>query len=152
MDESSSIKAIMIGVGVFISIATITAVMSYYNSSKDLVRAAGSGVDFNEQYSNYIEGVLLKTDGNSYITGNDVKNLLNYFYKSDRTEINISNMTPLYSDSDETLLDINLSGRNVNNDETKYIELSSKIVPNQKFRIVKSNNSGKLIIDLTGIK
>ena len=42
--------------------------------------------------------------------------------------------------------------RNVNNDETRYVELSSKLVPTQKFNITKTNNSGKLIIDLTGIR
>jgi len=152
MDESSTIKALMIGVGVFISIATITAVMAYYSTAKDLVNATGTGVDFNEQYSNYIESLLLKTDGVSYINGNDVKNLLNYFYKSDKAEINISNMTPLYTDNGASLIDTNLSGRNVNNDETRYVELSSKLVPTQKFNITKTNNSGKLIIDLTGIR
>ena len=152
MDESSAMRAIMIGASVFVAIATITAVLTYYNTSKDLVQSIGTGTNFGEEYSSYVENVLLKTEGNSYITGTDVKNLLNYFYKADKAEINISSVIPLYSDTDEDLSSTTLSGNNVNHDEDLYVLLSSKIVSNQKFKINKSNENGKLIINIDGIK
>lgn len=152
MDESSLMRALTVGVGVFIAIATITAVLSYYNTAKDMVQAVGTGADFDREYSNYIENTLLKTQSVSYITGNDVKNLLNYFYKDEKVQINISLITPLYSDTDENLLSSNLSGNNVNNHEKLYNSLSTKIVPTQKFKLERQNVSGRLIINLNGIK
>ena len=78
----SAIRAITIGVGVIIAIATISAVMTYYNTAKQAVTEIGTGTDIAALYEEGITKTLLKTN----ITGTDVKNLLDYF--GERNDVN----------------------------------------------------------------
>ena len=153
MEESSIYKALTIAVGLFIAIATITAVMSYYNTAKSMVQAIGTGTDYGEIYTDYVENILLKSEANSLVTGTEALNLVNYFYKNHKIQINVRKMFTLYNnDINDNLINSNLNLSNVNNIVDRYNELSSKIVPSQKFRITKSMSAGVLIIDLEGIK
>ena len=89
MDESAPMRAIMIGASVFVTIATITGVLAYYSSAKDLVNVIGTGTDIGAEYANYVENILLKTEDNVEIRGTDVINLLNYFYMDEKEYIYI---------------------------------------------------------------
>ena len=40
-------------------------------------------------YSDYVENILLKSEANSLVTGTEALNLVNYFYKNDKIQINI---------------------------------------------------------------
>lgn len=73
--EDVSVKAITIGVGIFMAIMTMTAVLTYYNTAKDAVREIGSGTDIAGLYEKSIEDILLKKK----VSGTDIKNILNYF-------------------------------------------------------------------------
>ena len=96
MDESTPIRAIVIGVSVLIGIATISAVLMYYNTAKQMASNVGRGQDFASNYEQSIQDILLKgsytVSGNNYITGTDVKNLLNYFYNNENVEIIVQNI------------------------------------------------------------
>ena len=45
MDESAPIRAIVIGVSTLLAVATISAVLMYYNSAKQLASNVGRGQD-----------------------------------------------------------------------------------------------------------
>lgn len=97
MDESAPIRAIVIGVSVLLAIATISGVLMYYNTAKQMASNVGRGQDFAANYEQSIQDILLTgspnvTGNNSYITGADVKNLLNYFYDNQNVTINIKNL------------------------------------------------------------
>lgn len=153
MEESSIYRALTIAVALFIAIATITAVLSYYNTAKAMVQAIGTGTDFGEIYSDYVEDILLKADANTNVTGTEVINLINYFYKNEKTQINIKKMMTLYDSTNlnADLLASNVNIVNVNNDESLYNKYFSQIVPSQKFKITRTYNSGILTIELEGI-
>lgn len=149
MEESSIFRAITIAVGVFIAIATITAVLTYYNTAKDMVQAIGTGTDYGEVYTDYVENILIKFEAGSYITGTELVNLINYFYKDEKTEIYITNMKPLFKHEGENNDSLTLS--NINNNEELYNKRYSQIVPSQKFEIIERKyDSGNLTIRLRG--
>lgn len=97
MDESAPIRAIVIGVSVLLAIATISAVLMYYNTAKQMASNVGRGQDFAENYEQSIQDILEKgtynVSGTEYITGADVKNLLNYFYNDENVRISIYGLT-----------------------------------------------------------
>ena len=77
MDESAPIRAIVIGVSVLLAIATISGVLMYYNTAKQMASNVGRGQDFAANYEQSIQDILLTgspnvTGNNSYITGADV--------------------------------------------------------------------------------
>lgn len=93
MDESAPIRAIVIGVSTLLAVATISAVLMYYNTAKQMASNVGRGQDFAANYDQSIQDILTagtyNVSGTNYITGADVKNLLNYFYDNEEVQINV---------------------------------------------------------------
>lgn len=93
MDESAPIRAIVIGVSTLLAVATISAVLMYYNTAKQMASNVGRGQDFAANYDQSIQDILTagtyNVSGNNYITGADVKNLLNYFYDNEEVRIDV---------------------------------------------------------------
>ena len=93
MDESAPIRAIVIGVSTLLAVATISAVLMYYNTAKQMASNVGRGQDFAANYEQSIQDILTagtyNVSGNNYITGADVKNLLNYFYNNEEVRIDV---------------------------------------------------------------
>ena len=73
--DDVAIRAITVGASVLIALITISAVLTYYTTAKDMVRQIGSGTDIAGLYEKSIEEILLKKT----ITGTELKNLINYF-------------------------------------------------------------------------
>ena len=142
MEESNAVRAITIGVSVFVAIITISGLLAYYSIVRDTARNIGSGNDIGQKYSEEIEDILLKGSykgaGNSYLTGTEILNLLNYFYKNENVRIDIQDIKYVNGDGDiEKLVALQ---ENVNNtlDDTKgnsFNNIYSKILPNQRFQI-----------------
>lgn len=93
MDESAPIRAIVIGVSTLLAVATISAVLMYYNTAKQMASNVGRGQDFATNYEQSIQDILTagtyNVSGNNYITGADVKSLLNYFYNNEEVRIDV---------------------------------------------------------------
>lgn len=96
MDESAPIRAIVIGVSTLLAVATISAVLMYYNTAKQMASNVGRGQDFAANYEQSIQDILTagtyNVSGNNYITGADVKNLLNYFYDNEEVQIKVNDI------------------------------------------------------------
>ncbi|MDD3303954.1 MAG: hypothetical protein PHP54_03460 [Clostridia bacterium] len=154
MDESAPMRAIMIGASVFVTIATITGVLAYYSTSKDLVNAIGTGTDIGQEYANYIENILLKTDNTVEIKGTDVINLLNYFYRDEKAQINVTYIRQdhsfeSYTNVDATNKNVVVKSSRTNLDEKSYNQALQFIVPTQKFTMTKSvNNEDVLLVEI----
>lgn len=154
MDESAPMRALTIGVSVFMAIATITAVMIYYNTAKSTAGVVGSrSVDIDASYRQDIEDSLFyKTE----ITGTEVINILNYFRGNNLYSINVGNIKYIKYDNDLqgcsndvctfTSLD------NINNDLDNLDKVLKRILPNQKFSVSVSdaNSEGIRVITITG--
>lgn len=156
MDESAPIRAIVIGVSVLLAIATISGVLMYYNTAKQLASNVGRGQDFAANYEQSIQDILLTgtpnvTGNNNYITGADVKNLLNYFYNDENVQIDVINLKywESYNAYNTTTQVMSRSNANLDNNYESVINL---IIDNQKFNIevTREDNIVKYI-KLSGI-
>lgn len=83
--SDNAIRAITIGVGVFIAIATISLVLTYYNTAKEGLSLVGRGNNLYENYNKYVRDVLTKEDAR----GTDIINLLNYVENDPSMTLNI---------------------------------------------------------------
>lgn len=154
MDESAPMRAIMIGASVFVTIATITGVLAYYSSAKDLVNVIGTGTDIGAEYANYVENILLKTEDNVEISGTDVINLLNYFYMDEKAKIDVTYIRQDHSFEEYTNVDTSdkqtvIKSYNTNLDEKLYNQAINLIVPTQKFTMKKSTNNDVLVVEIS---
>lgn len=75
MDDSNAIRAITIGAGLFISITTISLILTYYNVAKNTAQTIGTGTNISQNYDRHIRDILTKAN----IKGSDVINICNYF-------------------------------------------------------------------------
>ncbi len=147
MDESAPIRAIVIGVSTLIAIATITAVLMYYNTAKQMASNVGRGQDFATNYEQSIKDILLKTNssvaGNATITGAEVKNLLNYFYGDETVEVDFST-NKQFDNTNYTNYIPGFSGGGVDSNVTSnkgvYETVMKEILDNQKFTLTINNN------------
>lgn len=130
--ESSAIRAIMIGAALFITMITISAVMMYFNSAKDLVTNVGSGSALSENYSTYIKDLIL-TKGK--VTGADVKNIINYFYENESAEINISIRRNFSNKNVNEGINQPTTYTGINTSEEKYNKMMGQILDNSYFEV-----------------
>ncbi|MDF2865680.1 MAG: hypothetical protein K0R72_493 [Clostridia bacterium] len=143
MDDDVLIRAITIGASIFITLATVTAVMMYYNTARLSVVSIGTGTNIEQNYREDIKNILYSTEA----TGSDVKNILQYFYGNSEVNICIDRYYA-YFNSGAQITWIPLGDReriNLNKNVT-YTQIMKTMMPNQKFRI--TNSGDKYIFDL----
>lgn len=145
MDESAPIRAIVIGVSTLLAVATISAVLMYYNTAKQMASNVGRGQDFAANYDQSIQDILTagtyNVSGTNYITGADVKNLLNYFYDNEEVQINVIDIK--YIDEYENYTPKLATGtrRYSNaNKETTYDLAIQDIMDGQRFSVKVEEN------------
>lgn len=148
MDESAPIRAIVIGVSVLLAMATISGVLMYYNTAKQMASNVGRGQDFAANYEQSIQDILLSgtssVAGTNDITGADVKNLLNYFYADDTVNIKITGVKKVDKIENYIPYITNISGITYNsaNSKTEYKDAVSNIIDGQKFGINVTREDG----------
>ena len=148
MDESAPIRAIVIGVSVLLAMATISGVLMYYNTAKQMASNIGRGQDFAANYEQSIQDILLSgtssVAGTNDITGADVKNLLNYFYADDTVNIKITGVKKVDKIENYIPYITNTSGITYNsaNSKTEYKDAVSNIIDGQKFGINVTREDG----------
>ena len=142
--ESVSVRAIIIGVSIFIAIATMSAVMTYYNTAKEAVRNIGSGTDIAGLYEKNIEDILLKNT----ITSTEVLNILNYFYDKSDVNINLNNIK-VFKNLDGNNPQFEMISGNGKND-ANYKKIKEFIVQTESYNVVHNVASGITTITITG--
>lgn len=149
MDESAPIRAIVIGVSTLLAVATISAVLMYYNTAKQMASNVGRGQDFAANYDQSIQDILTagtyNVSGTNYITGADVKNLLNYFSNSETMKIKVYNIKVIDEYKNYTPIVSNVSDGYDNANLENYKNAMKNISDNQRF-IIESKNDKKITI------
>lgn len=146
MDENTSVRTIVIGVSLFIAIATISAVLVYYNTARNLATRATKNAGFASKYEDSIKDILISGSysvaGTNYITGADVKNLLNYFYNDDTVIIDVNNVVYITNyENYKSKTTVNYENmQNANNDKNEYDWIIKNVLNSQKFVINKNEN------------
>ena len=155
MDESTPIRAIVIGVSVLLAIGTISAVLMYYNTAKQMASNVGRGQDFASNYEQSIQDILLKGSytvaGDNYITGTDVKNLLNYFYNNENVEIIVQNIRYIEKYEGNKPICSSSATAYASANSTNYNRAMKLILSDQKFTIDVHENV-QLLNEKNGIK
>ncbi|MCX8075311.1 MAG: hypothetical protein N2749_06995 [Clostridia bacterium] len=140
MYEDTSIKAIFIGAGILVAIATISMIMSYYSIARNIAIKFVSGTtEIETLYRRDIESSMLKDT----LTGTEVKNLVMYFQNNSLFEINIRN---LKLSSTEIVV-----YNNINNDLTNYLKYVDNIRTEFLFSLQKTTSNNLTILTLTGL-
>ncbi|MEG0872485.1 MAG: hypothetical protein RSE00_00930 [Clostridia bacterium] len=124
-------RSITIGAGVFIAIITISAVMTYYSASRDMVRAAGPGVDIADLYNKNIAQSLEK----NRITGTEAKNILYYYLENNNVQVSMNgkaNINNLDGGIDNSVFKSEIRG----------------IYPNQSYNLTKSRQGNATVITI----
>ena len=146
MDENTSVRTIVIGVSLLIAIATISAVLVYYNTARNLATRVTRNSGFASKYEDSIKDILISGSysvaGTNYITGADVKNLLNYFYNDDTVIIDVNNVVYINNyENYKSKTTVNYENmQNANNDKDLYDWIMRNVLNSQKFVINKDEN------------
>lgn len=152
MDENALTKALYVGVSLFVTVITITAIIAYYNIARSSIKDIGSGTDFDTVYREDVKETLLKTGENNKITGTQVKNLVNYYYDNINVQITISGMK--YVSEDGTIKEysaISLSSNDQTIREKNYNIIMKYIINNQYFILDRNiDNDESLILTIKG--
>lgn len=143
MEESNAIRAITIGVSTFIAIATISAVLMYYNTAKATVQEIGTGPDVYNNYATYIKDLLIKPSGTT-ISGTDAINIINYLYNDDLVTVNVENIELINKEILGETSQINKVDNYKN-----YLNKINLIKPVQNIRLEVSDDG--LTINLIGL-
>lgn len=129
MEEDLSVRAILIGVGVLIAIATITVIIAYYSSAKEVAQEIGTGANYDVRYRQDIETTLIKT----VISGQELINMINYFKDNRLVHIDINNMKVVNSV-------VTVNANNINNTLKDNLSVFYSIRPEYAFKMDKSDN------------
>lgn len=152
MDDDALTKALYVGVSIFVTVITISALIVYYNIARKSIKGIGGGTDFDTVYREDVKETLLKSGTNSKITGTQVKNLINYYYDNIQVEITISKMK--YISDDGTIQEyaaISLSSADKTLREKNYNTIMKYIMNNQYFTLTRNiENEEKLVITIEG--
>ena len=155
MDEDNLSRALIIGVSVFIAIATVSAIIIFFNASLDVVRSTGAGVDFGNAYRSDIESTLLMSGSGNYVKGYNVINLISYYEQDTRISIAIQDIKYLDESGDvKVYSNISIDSTNSNVREAAYNLACRYIMDNQDFTIDVQDvdaDAGIKIITLKGV-
>ncbi len=140
--EDSAMKAIVISVSVFVAIITISAVIIYYNTAKDIVNVTGTGVDLAVAQQQDIENILLKANNNAKVSGTEVMNIIKYFYNNKKYTVSIILKDIVYLNGKYSVVkNENKEYMNANLDEYEYQEAMKNILPVFSFTLEEDNNN-----------
>ncbi len=147
MEEGNFLRALTIGVSIFVTLATVTTVILFYNSSRQIaVTAVKGSTDISSKYRSDIEESLTSSTSVDAI---QVINILNYFYNDSTVKINVKSVHDNTSGSpsiDNTVYeDIN------NNNESLYNKVAKKIssFPNARYETEYNTTDDILEINIS---
>lgn len=134
MDDDILIRAITIGASVFITLATVTAVMIYYNTARLSVVEIGTGTNIEKEYREDIKNVLYKSE----ITGAELKNVLQYFYLDRGIELSLDSYYAYHENGSQITYIPSSESKNINlNTGATYQNIMKNMMPNQKFKVTR---------------
>ena len=155
MDEDNLSKAIMIGVTTLVGVMTVSAIIIFFNSSLNIVKNAGSGKNFGNNYRHDIESTLLMSNTGNYIKGTSVINLFNYYEDNVNVSVNAYNIKYLDKNGNIQILDsVVMDSKEMNIRESSYNRALRYIMDNQDFTISVEDvdtDLGSKVITIRGV-
>lgn len=132
-----SFRTMLIGVGIFITLATVSTILIYYNVTVSTANQANERTNIQLEYSKRITMLLAQET----LTGTDVRNIIRYYYLDKLVEVNITKIKGVDKSSDNLYKNINhtwqLSGtKNISEYNMEFIN------PSYKGKIIKNEVVG----------
>ena len=143
--EDNAIRAIVIGVSLFVTMLTLTAIIIYFNTA----RSAADIVSKRQDIASSFDSIMYSDNFETTLTGVQVRSLINKYVLDDLVKINII-------DRDGRILyeDVNHSWAIVINDEMNQNnaiiseEKLSIINPSWKNTVEKVENSNQITLNI----
>ena len=143
--EDNAIRAIVIGVSLFVTMLTLTAIIIYFNTA----RSAADIVSKRQDIASSFDSIMYSDNFETTLTGVQVRSLINKYVLDDLVKINII-------DRDGRILyeDVNHSWAIVINDEMNQNnaiiseEKLSIINPSWKNTVEKVENSSQITLNI----
>ena len=145
--EDFSIRAIVIGVSLFVTMLTLTAILLYFNTARQAADVVSKRDDIATSYDRIMNNEVFEDT----LSGVDVRSLINKYAESEDVQINIVKIA-----------DKNVSYENINNNWLVTIENDdgepTKIINAKHMDLIdpvwtnyaeKVENEGKIIINLS---
>ena len=127
--EDLSIKAIFIGVSVFVTMTVLTIIIIYYNTAKGVADVVSRRTDIASSYD-----IIMNADNfEDELTGVDVRSLITKYVGNDDVKINIVEI----NGEEPSMYKKNVNYNNVNNNSTWTINSNgARIVRESKLDII----------------
>lgn len=125
-----SFRTMLIAVGIFITLATVSAILIYYNVTVGAANLANKKANLELEYSNRITTLLER----EVLTGTDVRNLIRYYYLDKLVKISINKI-------EGTDMTTDTKYSNVNNIWT----LSTKNISENNMELINPSYKGKIV-------
>lgn len=139
-----SFRTMLIAVGIFITVATLTAIILYYNVAVINANAVNKRTNIELEYSNRITTLLEKDT----LTGTDVRNVIRYYYLNNLVEINITEIKGTNTSSDAKYKNVNNTWKVPEKNVISEYNME-RINPSYKGKIVENKKDGnKQIINI----
>lgn len=133
--EDLSIKAIFIGVSVFVTMTVFSAIILYFNTAKGAADIVSQRTDIAASY----DSIMNEDNFEDYLTGIEVRSLINKYIGNSNVRIDIIKISGLNPEAykvkgvDEIKIDYN----NINNNHTWVItQNNAKIIKESKLDII----------------
>lgn len=148
MSDEIMVRAITIGASILIIIIVFSAIMVYYSHAQEI--AGLTEFETEKFYSKEIEAAISAVNSNGSITGTEVKNIVNYYYKSPSVVININNLMLLTKGKTAKIETV----RNANGSESSdvgfslenYKNINFNINPREEYTLTKEERENGVII------
>lgn len=148
--EDFSIRAIVIGVSLFVTMLTLTAILLYYNTARQVADAVSRREDIASSYERIMNKEVFEDD----ISGVDVRSLINKYAGVEYVEINIIKIGNTTIEDNDNYKNINNSWLiNIDKNDESVAIISEKgldiINPSWKNHVEKIESEGKIIINIS---
>lgn len=147
--EQFSIKAIVIGVSLFVTMMTLTAILMYYNTAKSIADKVNNRTDIASSFDN----IMNSDNFEDTLTGVEVRSLINKYAGKENVEINVITKELIqYNNVNNRLLDEGgwyiatneYAGRGIISEEKLSI-----INPSWKCKVDKVENLNKTTLNIS---
>ena len=137
--EDFSIKAIVIGVSLFVTMLTLSAILIYFNTARSIADEVNKRTDIANSY----DYIMNSDEFSDELSGVEVRSLINKYIASDRVIINV-------------IID-GIEYYNVNNDWLKKLNDNASIIseeklnlinPVQNYNVNKVENQGRITLTI----
>ena len=138
--EDYAVRAVIIGVSLFVTMITLSAVLMYFNTARSIADEVNKRTDIAQTFDEIVNGDKFEMD----LTGVQIRSLINKYAGSEDVEINILTIS---GETVEDYMNINHSWLDQNTNLISEAKMSI-IDPAWTNHVDKVHNFGKITLNI----